>query len=155
MRFLCKFVLNYHLYITMKKVLLLTIGLMAANFSQAQTWKKEQIMPTAELAEKIKSAAKDAPVVFNVGPMDNIKSAVFVGRATSATFTDQLKRELNMVPKTTTVVVYCGCCSFSSCPNLKPAFDAVVALGYKNARVLDLPEGIKPDWVAKKYPMAE
>ena len=139
----------------MKKVLLLAIGLMAGGFTQAQTWKKEQIMPTAELSEKIKTAAKDVPVVFNVGPMENIKGAVFVGRATSATFPDQLKRELNMVPKTRTVVVYCGCCSFSSCPNLKPAYDAVVALGYKNARVLDLPEGIKPDWVAKKYPMEE
>jgi hypothetical protein len=139
----------------MKKLLLLTIALMTAGLSQAQQWKKEQIMPTAELADKITSGAKDGPVVFNVGPMENIKGAVFVGRATSATFTDQLKRELNMVPKTRTVVVYCGCCSFSSCPNLKPAYDALVTLGYKNAKVLDLPEGIKPDWVAKKFPMEE
>lgn len=139
----------------MKSNLLITLALFATVFASAQTWKKEQIMPTAELAEKIKANAKDLPIIFNVGPMENIKSAVFVGRATSATFVDQMRQNLNMVPKTRTVVVYCGCCSFTSCPNLKPAYDALVKLGYTNAKVLDLPEGIKPDWVAKGYPTEE
>jgi hypothetical protein len=139
----------------MKKSLLLSLSLFFVFAAHAQIWKKEQIMPTADLADKILKNAADKPIVFNVGPMENIKTAVFVGRATSATFVDQMKRELNMVPKTRTVVVYCGCCSFASCPNLKPAYDALIALGYKNVKVLEIPEGIKPDWVAKKYPMEE
>lgn len=139
----------------MKKIIAFSLSLFFALSSQAQIWKKEQIMPTADLAEKINTNAADKPIVFNVGPMENIKTAIFVGRATSATFVDQMKRELNMVPKTRTVVVYCGCCSFASCPNLKPAYDALITMGYKNAKVLEIPEGIKPDWVAKKYPMEE
>lgn len=139
----------------MKKIIALSFSLFFALSTQAQIWKKEQIMPTADLAEKINTNAADKPIVFNVGPMENIKTAIFVGRATSATFVDQMKRELNMVPKTRTVVVYCGCCSFASCPNLKPAYDALITMGYKNAKVLEIPEGIKPDWVAKKYPMEE
>ena len=127
------------------------MGLLA----EAQTWKKEQVMPPADLAAMINSNSKDLPVIFNVGPMDNIKKAVFVGRATSATFVDNMKKELNMVPKTKTVVVYCGCCSFGSCPNLKPAYEGLLSLGYKNAKVLEIPEGIKPDWVAKGYPMEQ
>jgi rhodanese-related sulfurtransferase len=139
----------------MKHRLFITLALFTTLFASAQVWKKEQIMPTAELAEKIKTNAKDIPIIFNVGPMENIKKAVFVGRATSATFVDQMRQNLNMVPKTRTVVVYCGCCSFTSCPNLKPAYDALIKLGYTNAKVLDLPEGIKPDWVAKGYPTEE
>ncbi|MES2678266.1 MAG: rhodanese-like domain-containing protein [Bacteroidota bacterium] len=139
----------------MKKFLTLALVLGAFIFSSAQqtVWKKEQLMPTSLMAEKIKTNAKDVPLLFNVGPMDNIKSAVFVGRGTSVSSLDKMRQTLSMENKTRTVVVYCGCCSYASCPNIKPAFDALVSLGFKNAKVLDLPIGLGPDWQAKGYPM--
>lgn len=136
----------------------LTFALFLSVFfatAQQNIWKKEQLMPTDEMAEKIKTNAKDKPLLFNVGPMENIKGAVFVGRGTSISAIDKMKSTLSMENKARTVVVYCGCCSYASCPNIKPAFDALVSLGFKNAKVLDLPEGIKPDWVAKGYPMEQ
>jgi thiosulfate/3-mercaptopyruvate sulfurtransferase len=123
------------------------------TFAQTPVWKKEQMMPTAELAEKIKANAKDKPVIFNVGPMENIKTAIFVGKGTSVTAIEKMKSELSMENKNKALVVYCGCCSYASCPNIKPAYDALIGLGFKNTRVLELPEGIKPDWVAKGFPM--
>ncbi len=139
------------------KTLLLSLFtlLFVSAFSQAPIWTKEQLMPTKDLAEKIKTNAKDKPIIFNCGPMENIKTAVFVGRATSATFSDKIKSTLSMEAKTKAIVVYCGCCSYSSCPNLKPAYDEVLKQGFKNVKVLELPEGIKPDWVAKGYPTEE
>lgn len=120
---------------------------------QAPTWKKEQLMSTKELADKITTNAKDKPLVFNVGPMENIKGAVAMGAATNVTFADKMKSTLAMENKNKAVVVYCGCCSYSSCPNIKPAYDILISQGFKNTKVLELPEGIKPDWVAKGYPM--
>jgi hypothetical protein len=137
----------------MKKIFLIGFTVISANLAFAQTWKKEQIMPTADLAAKINASTGDKPVIFNVGPMDNIKSAKYVGKGTSVTAIDKMKQELSMENKTKSVVIYCGCCSFASCPNIKPAYDALVAAGFKNTKVLDIPEGIKPDWVAKGYPM--
>jgi thiosulfate/3-mercaptopyruvate sulfurtransferase len=139
----------------MKKFLTLALVLGAFIFSSAQqnVWKKEQLMPTSLMAEKIKTNAKDVPLLFNVGPMDNIKGAVFVGRGTSVSSIDKMRQTLSMENKNRTVVVYCGCCSYASCPNIKPAFDALISLGFKNAKVLDLPEGLGPDWQAKGYPM--
>lgn len=125
------------------------------SYSQTPIWKKEQLMPTKELAEKIQTNAKDKPLVFNVGPMEQIKTAVFVGRGTSVTGLEKLKSSVAMENKNRTVVVYCGCCSYASCPNIKPAYDVLIAAGFKNTKVLELPEGIKPDWVAKGYPMEE
>lgn len=142
----------------MKKIITLALLTLTIGFASAQQneWKKEQLMPTAEMAEKIKANnPKDKPLLFNVGPMENIKGAVFVGRGTSVSSIDKMKGTLSMENKNRTVVVYCGCCSYASCPNIKPAFDALISLGFKNAKVLDLPEGIKPDWVAKGYPMEE
>lgn len=123
------------------------------NVFQAPTWKKEQLMATKELADKITANTKDKPLIFNVGPMDNIKGAVAMGAATNITFGEKMKATLAMENKTKAVVVYCGCCSYSSCPNIKPAYDILIAQGFKNTKVLELPEGIKPDWVAKGYPM--
>lgn len=127
-------------------------SLLTAYF-QAPTWKKEQLMSTKELADKINTNAKDKPLIFNVGPMENIKNAVTVGAATSVTFSERMKGNLAMENKTKPVVVYCGCCSYASCPNIKPAYDILIAQGFKNTKVLELPEGLKPDWVAKGYPM--
>jgi len=139
----------------MKKILTLGLIIISVTVASAQQviWKKEQLMPTAEMAEKIKTNAKDKPLIFNVGPMEQIKTAVFVGRGTSVSSIDKMKSTLSMENKNRTVVVYCGCCSYASCPNIKPAYDALISLGFKNAKVLELPEGIKPDWVAKGYPM--
>ncbi len=137
----------------MKHLFIVAFTVLTANITLAQTWKKEQIMPAAELAAKINAPSGDKPMIFNVGPMDNIKTARFVGKGTSVTAIDKMKQELSMEAKTKAVVIYCGCCSFASCPNIKPAYDALVAAGFKNTKVLEIPEGIKPDWVAKGYPM--
>lgn len=138
----------------MKHILHIVLLVFSLNLmAQAPIWKKEQLMPTQELADKINAKAKDCPLIFNVGPMEQIKGAVFVGRGTSVSGIEKLKQSVMWEPKTRPIVIYCGCCSYASCPNIKPAYDALVAAGYKNTRVLELPEGIKPDWVAKGYPM--
>jgi len=140
----------------MKKILTLALILSSVLFASAQTiWKKEQLMPTKDLADKINSNAKDVPLIFNVGPMEAIKTSKLIGLGTSISAMEKLKSNLSMESKTRTVVVYCGCCSYANCPNIKPAYDALIAAGFKNAKVLELPEGIKPDWVAKGFPMQE
>ncbi len=136
---------------TIFTLLLITSGLLS-SYAQAPIWKKEQLMPTKELADKITTNAKDKPLIFNVGPMENIKGAQAVGAATNATFSTKILSYLTMESKTKPVVVYCGCCSYSSCPNIKPAYDILLAQGFKNTKVLELLEGIKPDWLAKGYP---
>lgn len=122
-------------------------------FSQPANWTKEQLMPAKDLVDKIQTKSKDLPIIINVGPMDLIKTAISVGRGTSVTGIEKLKSTVAMENKNKTVVVYCGCCSYSSCPNIKPAYDALISSGFKNAKVLDLPVGIREDWVAKGYPM--
>ncbi len=141
----------------MKKLftLIFSFSGMLITYSQTPLWTKEQLMPTKDLAEKIKTSAKDIPLVLNVGPMEQIKTAVFVGRGTSVTGIEKLKSTVAWENKSRVVVVYCGCCSYASCPNIKPAYDALISAGFKNAKVLELPESVKTDWVAKGYPMEE
>lgn len=125
-----------------------------SSFVQQQDpWKKEQIMSTKELAEKIQNHAKDLPVIINVGPMENIKSAIKVGNADSDEGIKKLTTAVASIKQSNKIVIYCGCCSYANCPNIRPAFKKLQELGFKNVKVLDIPEGIKPDWVAKGYPV--
>jgi hypothetical protein len=128
--------------------------LLSSFVQQQEPWKKEQIMPTKELAEKIqKNNPKDLPVIFNVGPMENIKTAIKTGNTDSEEGIKKLTATVSTMKKNTKIVVYCGCCSYANCPNIRPAFKKLQELGFKNVKVLDIPEGLKPDWVAKDYPI--
>jgi thiosulfate/3-mercaptopyruvate sulfurtransferase len=56
------------------------------------------------------------------------------------------------LPKTTNVVIYCGCCPMERCPNVRPAFTALRELGLAKLRVLILPTSFEVDWAEKGYP---
>lgn len=134
-------------------VLLFVLASQLSFKLNAQTWQKEQLLATQDLAIKIKTNAKDKPLIFNVGPMENIKTAVAVGAGNSITFSQKMQTVLSMENKAKPIVVYCGCCSYSNCPNIRPAYEAIIKLGFKNTKVLELPENLKKDWVEKGYPM--
>jgi hypothetical protein len=140
----------------MKTIMLSAVAVfftLSSFVQQPDPWKKEQVMPTKELAEKIQSNSKDLPVIFNVGPMENIKTAIKIGNTDADEGIKKLISTVSAMKKSSKIVVYCGCCSYANCPNIRPAFKKLQELGFKNVKVLDIPEGLKPDWVAKEYPV--
>jgi len=58
-----------------------------------------------------------------------------------------------MSRETTPLVVYCGCCPWDKCPNIRPAFHELQTLGFANAKTLLLPHNFQSDWVAKGLPI--
>lgn len=111
------------------------------SFGQGYPWKKEQVMSTAVLAAKIQSE-KDLPLILNVGPMDNIKTAVRIGAANTEDGIGKLKATVAGMDRKRQAVIYCGCCTYSNCPNIRPAFEALTDMGVKNVMVLNIPEGV-------------
>lgn len=138
---------------TITLTLAITLLLLSSFIQQPEPWTKQQIMPTKELAEKIQNNAKDLPVIFNVGPMENIKTAIKTGNTDEDEGIKKLTASVSAMKKSSKIVIYCGCCSYANCPNIRPAFKKLQELGFKNVKVLDIPEGLKPDWVAKDYPV--
>ncbi len=138
----------------MKNLLLITSILFTSIkfFGQNYPWKKDQIMETFDLSTRIKNNV-DLPIILNVGPEKNIKTAIKIEPTNSEAGIKKLKSTATNFNKNRTVVIYCGCCSFSNCPNIQPAFNTLVNMGFKSVKVLNIPEGIAPDWIAKKYPM--
>jgi len=52
------------------------------------------------------------------------------------------------------MVIYCGCCPFTKCPNIRPAFQQLKKMGFTNVKVLDLPVNLQTNWIAIGYPLA-
>ncbi|MGZ5243679.1 MAG: rhodanese-like domain-containing protein [Bacteroidia bacterium] len=118
-------------------------------------WTPEELMQPKQLAESINNNSADKPVIFNMGPSGSIKGAIDIGPAEEAENMEKLKAELSKLPKDKPVVVYCGCCPYERCPNVRPAFKLLKEMNFVNGKLLDMPENLKTDWINKGYPMKE
>lgn len=96
------------------------------------------------------------PAVFMVGPnvlyrSRHIPGSVYAGPGRSEDGLAMLKAEAGKLPRDREVVVYCGCCPWDRCPNVKPAMDLLKQMGFAKAKVLYLGTGFKVDWLDKGY----
>lgn len=118
-------------------------------------WSKNQLIQPSQLAAILNNPKAVKPLIFNIGVVENIKGAKIMGAASEKKNLEIFKKALAKVPKNASVVVYCGCCPFEKCPNIRPAFKALQSGGFAKARLLNLPTNIKTDWINKGYPLAE
>ncbi|MBA3970873.1 MAG: rhodanese-like domain-containing protein [Bacteroidetes bacterium] len=137
-----------------KYILLLPVTVLFFAFVQQEPIKKEQLLQPQELAYMINNPKAVKPVILNLGPVDQIKGAIKAGSVNDDDGFKKFKAEVNKIDdKNKTVVVYCGCCTLDNCPNIRPAVKYLTDNGFKKAKVLNIPTGIKEDWVQKGFPM--
>ena len=117
----------------------------------AENWTSRQLIEPTELAAILKSN-KSLPVLFSVGPAATIPNSIDIGMVNRKEGLDKLKMQLLGLPKDKKIVVYCGCCPFERCPNIRPAIDVLKEMKFTNYYLLDLPHNIKKDWIDKGYP---
>ncbi len=114
-------------------------------------WTQEQLISGKELAAAINQ--QKAPLIINIGPAGNIKSAKEIGSVNTPEKLETLRAYLKSVKKDKEIVVYCGCCPFKNCPNIRPAIALLAEMRFEKTRLLDIPENLKVDWIDKGYPM--
>ena len=124
--------------------------------ADSDPWTKAQTVQPADL-EKELGNSKSAPTVVFVGfkrlySAGHIKGAQYHGTAGSEEGLKELTTWAAGLPGSTNLVIYCGCCPLERCPNIRPAFKALQGLGFKNLRVLLLPQDFAADWAGKGLP---
>jgi len=125
------------------------------NFTTAQqvpTWTQKELIEPSELAQVINSHEK-VPVIISVGPGAVIPNSIEVGMARDKANQEALKEKLKHYSRKTKVVIYCGCCPFEKCPNVRPALEVLREMKFTNYYLLDLPHNLKQDWIDKGYPV--
>jgi len=132
---------------------LITLTIPASTHADSDPWTKSQIVQPADLAKELGNS-KNAPTVVFVGfkrlySAGHIKGAQYHGTAGSEEGLKELTAWAAGLPRSTNLVIYCGCCPMERCPNIRPAFKALQGLGFKNFRVLLLPQDFATDWAGK------
>jgi hypothetical protein len=117
-------------------------------------WTDNQLMEPADLAAIISNAKSDKPLIFNIGAVEDIKGAKHIGPVSKAANLNAFKSAIASLPKNTVIVIYCGCCPFTRCPNIQPAFLELKKLGFTNIKVLNLGTNLKTNWISKGYRLA-
>jgi thiosulfate/3-mercaptopyruvate sulfurtransferase len=131
----------------------------ASQETPADLWTTSQILHPADLAREL-GTRKDgnAPTIVYVGfrilfEGGHIPGATFHGTASKADGLAELKKWAASLARSTDLVIYCGCCPFDHCPNIRPAYKAFHEMGFSHLRVLVLPTSFAADWVEKGYPI--
>lgn len=117
-------------------------------------WAESELLAPATLARDVKSHGR-LPLVFNIGFMEDIKGATHIGPVSRAEGMEKFKKTLDTLPKTTEIVIYCGCCPLYKCPNVRPAYLELKKAGFKNIKVLNLTTNLKTNWIGMGYPLAK
>lgn len=125
-----------------------------AESAQGDPWTPQQLLAPADLARTISNPKTAKPVIFSIGMQAIIKGSVDIGPAMMRENLTILKQKLEKLPKGAEIVVYCGCCPFSRCPNVRPAMELLKSMSFTNYKLLNLPQNIKVDWIDKGYPLS-
>jgi hypothetical protein len=128
------------------------------SVSSTEPWGTNVVAPASLVAELANASGLDKPVVVYTGPvflfrLGHVPGAVSHGPASTPDGLADLEAWARSLPRTTNLVVYCGCCPIAHCPNLRPAFGALQSLGFTRLRVLMLPSDFGTDWVNQGLPV--
>jgi hypothetical protein len=101
----------------------------------SEPWTSAQIVPPAVLAQELGNKNGTPPTVVYVGfrtlfAGGHIPGASFHGTASTEQGLTDLKNWAEALPRSTNLVIYCGCCPFEKCPNIRPAFAALDKMGF-------------------------
>ncbi|MDB5232129.1 MAG: rhodanese-like protein [Chitinophagaceae bacterium] len=118
---------------------------------QTINWTPQQLMEPGQLSKVLENST--APVIISVGPGAVIPHSVNIGSVREEAGIQKLRKELKNIPRETAIVIYCGCCPFEHCPNVRPAIEVLKAMNFTNYKLLNLPHNIKTDWIDKEYPV--
>ncbi len=140
-------------------ILVLCICSSAILLGQATSLPSSQLINPEDLVKVLKATTGEKPLMLQVGSrvlfeQAHIPGSEYAGPASNDAGLQTLRHRLDSVPRNKFIVLYCGCCPWTHCPNVKPAADAVHAMGFSNVKVLYIANNFGADWVDKGYPVA-
>jgi thiosulfate/3-mercaptopyruvate sulfurtransferase len=138
-----------------RRPFLLSIPILPAVVCAAASdpWPASDLISPKDLAGRLNQGSTIIYVGFpSLYRGAHIPGAVMQGPASKPEALDKLKQFAAGLPKDRKVVLYCGCCPFAQCPNVRPAYSALQGMGFKSLKVLAIEHNFHTDWVSKGYP---
>lgn len=114
------------------------------------------LLQPAQLNAMIEHPGHGAPLMLQVGSrlmfeQGHIPGSEFAGPAVQPEGIALLRNRVASLPKGKLIIIYCGCCPWTRCPNMGTAYRFLTGLGFTNVKALYLPSNFGADWVSKGY----
>lgn len=128
----------------------------AESAAQLEPGSSHLISPE-DMAKLIQSAKGEKPLVLNIGPyllymQAHIPGAEYIGPSSDSQGMEALRKRIKSLSRDKFIVLYCGCCPWSHCPNVRAAYYELQKAGFSRAKVLYIANNLGVDWVYKGYP---
>ncbi|HEX8711309.1 MAG TPA: rhodanese-like domain-containing protein [Terracidiphilus sp.] len=141
----------------------LLCGLAAPAPARGQMGSASQIpssalMQPAELNTILRTKSAPQPLILQVGSRvmfdeAHIPGAEYAGPGSQAQGLKLLRKRVEKLGHETPIVIYCGCCPWSRCPNIWPAYKTLHDMGFAHVQALYLADNFGTDWANKGYPV--
>jgi rhodanese-related sulfurtransferase len=137
-----------------------TLIISTALAFQASQISSSHLINPDDLVKILQASKGDKPLLIQVGShvlysQAHIPDSEYVGPASDQAGLQRLRARVESLPRNKFIVIYCGCCPWTHCPNMKPADDALHAMGFTNVKSLYIANNFGTDWVDKGYPVAK
>src|SRR5205823_968047 len=94
---------------------------------RSDPWPSSQTLQPTQLAKMLTDKYSSVPTIVFVGFRSlyvggHVPNASFHGTASSEQGLAELQSWAATLPRSTDLAIYCGCCPFDKCPNIRPAY---------------------------------
>ena len=129
-------------------------------FGQRDDIPAASVMQPEELVRIMQSGSNQKPVILYVGPrmmyaQGHLAGAEYIGPVGRPDGMEKLRVRAKTLPHDAFVVIYCGCCPYDHCPNIRPAYQELQKSGFSKVRVLYLATSFGANWADKGYPVTK
>lgn len=116
------------------------------------------LIHATELAAALAGPTAQRPVVLHVGfhvlyKSGHIAGSRYIGPASKPEGLQALRDAVRKLPRTKPVVLYCGCCPWTDCPNVRPAYAAMASTG-RAVKILYVAKNLQTEWIDAGLPTA-
>jgi len=113
-----------------------------------------------DVARILQSSKGDKPLIIHVGfhvlySQGHIPGSEYIGPASQDEMVEKLRKRVESLPRGKFIVLYCGCCPWTNCPTVKPAYEALHSMGFTKLKVLYIPNNFGQDWMYKGFPVVK
>ena len=136
----------------MRRLTILVVTMLAVGLAAELA-----LIQPGEVAAQL-AAKGTRPVLFHVGPNllyrgKHIPGSIYAGPGSRAEGLEALKVAAGKLPRDRDIILYCGCCPWSACPNVKPAVEVLKQMGFSHVKTMYVETNFAKDWIDKGYPV--
>lgn len=118
------------------------------------------LVQPAQWAAKVTDGSASKTLVLHVGfktmfEQAHIPGSEYAGPGNTGAGLQVLRDRVASSPKDAPIVIYCGCCPWTRCPNMAGAYEALKEMGFTNVKAIYIEENFGKDWVDQGYPTAK